>query len=137
MTVLEEARRAEQAEGHRGVPYALGLIAILFLFTWIKAPYLAAPFTGEHSMKYNTYVEPAVYMVQKDSMLWNQKKYVSDPVHNPEGIFPKFEHLPLMEWGLFLTYRLFHIVCTNETFELCHIIMNDGIENLLMHTNHF
>ena len=107
MTVLEEARRAEQAEGHRGVPYALGLIAILFLFTWIKAPYLAAPFTGEHSMKYNTYVEPAVYMVQKDSMLWNQKKYVSDPVHNPEGIFPKFEHLPLMEWGLFLTYRLF------------------------------
>jgi len=107
LTVLEEARRAEQAEGHRGVPYALGLIAILFLFTWIKAPYLAAPFTGEHSMKYNTYVEPAVYMVQKDSMLWNQKKYVSDPVHNPEGIFPKFEHLPLMEWGLFLTYRLF------------------------------
>ena len=85
----------------------LGLLAVLLLFTWIKSPYLAAPFTGEHSMKYNTYVEPAVYMVQKDSMLWNQKKYVSDPVHNPEGIFPKFEHLPLMEWGLFLTYKLF------------------------------
>jgi hypothetical protein len=106
-TVLEEEHRAEEAEGRRGYPYALGLIAILLLFTWIKAPYLAAPFTGEHSMKYNTYVEPAVYMVQKDSMLWNQKKYVSDPVHNPEGIFPKFDHLPLMEWGLFLTYRLF------------------------------
>ena len=107
MTVLEEERRAKEAKGRRGVPYALGVIAILLLFTWIKAPYLAVPFTGEHSMKYNTYVEPAVYMVQKDSMLWNQKKYVSDPVHNPEGIFPKFEHLPLMEWGLFLTYRLF------------------------------
>ena len=36
-----------------------------------------------------------------------RRRYVSDPVHNPEGIFPKFEHLPLMEWGLFLTYRLF------------------------------
>jgi len=107
LTVLEEECQAGKAEGRRGYPYLLGLLAILLLFTWIKAPYLAAPFTGDHSMKYNTYVEPAVYMVQKDSMLWNQKKYVSDPVHNPEGIFPKFEHLPLMEWGLFLTYRLF------------------------------
>jgi len=106
-TVLEEEHRAGEAGERRGYPYVLGLLAVLLLFTWIKAPYLAAPFTGEHSMKYNTYVEPAVYMVQKDSMLWNQKKYVSDPVHNPEGIFPKFDHLPLMEWGLFLTYRLF------------------------------
>ena len=107
MSVLEEEHRAGEADGRRGYPYILGLLAILLLFTWIKAPYLASPFTGEHSMKYNTYVEPAVYMLQKDSMLWNQKRYVSDPVHNPEGIFPKFEHLPLMEWGLFLTYRLF------------------------------
>lgn len=106
-TAMEEEFQAEKAGGRRGYPYLVGLIAVLALFTWIKVPYLAAPFTGEHSMKYNTYVEPAVYMLQKDSMLWNQKKYVSDPVHNPEGIFPKFEHLPLMEWGLFLTYRLF------------------------------
>jgi hypothetical protein len=90
-----------------GFSYVLVLLVSIVVFTAIKVPYLQAPFTGEHSMKYNTYVEPAVYMVQKDSMLWNQKKYVSDPVHNPEGIFPKFEHLPLMEWGLFLTYKLF------------------------------
>jgi len=90
-----------------GVSHILVLLTVITVFTAIKIPYLGAPFTGEHSMKYSTYVEPAVYMLQKDSMLWNQKKYVADPVRNPEGIFPKFEHLPLMEWGLFLTYRLF------------------------------
>ena len=94
--------RAFRALYCHGYSYVLDLLLAITAFTWIKVPYLTAPFTGEHSMKYNTYVEPAVYMVQKDSMLWNQKKYVSDPVHNPEGIFPKFEHLPLMEWGLFL-----------------------------------
>lgn len=92
-----------------GFSHVLVLLIVITVFTAIKVPYLGAPFTGEHSMKYNTYVEPAVYMVQKDSMLWNQKKYVADPVHNPEGIFPKFEHLPLMEWGLFLTYKLFPV----------------------------
>jgi hypothetical protein len=90
-----------------GFSYVLVLLASIVVFTAIKVPYLQAPFTGEHSMKYNTYVEPAVYMDQKGTMLWNQKRYASDPVHNPEAIFPKFEHLPLMEWGLFLTYRLF------------------------------
>jgi hypothetical protein len=90
-----------------GFPYIIVLLILIVVFTSIKAPYFHAPFTGQHSMKYNTYVEPAAYMVQKDSMLWNQKKYASDPVHNPEGIFPKFDHLPLMEWGLFLTYKLF------------------------------
>lgn len=90
-----------------GVSYVLVLLISIVVFTAIKVPYLQAPFTGQHSMKYNTYVEPAVYMDQKGTMLWNQKRYVSDPVHNPEGIFTKFEHLPLMEWGLLLTYRLF------------------------------
>jgi len=90
-----------------GFSYFLAFLLVIVLFTAIKIPYLQVPFTGKHSMKYNTYVEPAIYMGQKGTMLWNQKKYVSDPVHNPEGIFPKFEHLPLMEWGLFLTYRLF------------------------------
>jgi len=46
-------------------------------------------------------------MSQKNTMLWYQKKYVADPVHNPEGIFKEFGHLPLMEWGLFLTYKMF------------------------------
>ena len=90
-----------------GFSYVLALLLAITVFTAIKVPYLNVPFTGEHSMKYNTYVEPAFYMSQKNTMLWNQKKYVADPVHNPEGIFTEFDHLPLMEWGLFLTYKLF------------------------------
>ena len=104
---LPVVNRAFGAAYRHGFPYILALLISITVFTAIKVPYLQVPFTGEHSMKYNTYVEPAFYMVQKDTMLWNQKKYVADPVSNPEGIFTKFDHLPLMEWGLFLTYKLF------------------------------
>lgn len=99
--------RAFRAVYCHGFSYVLVLLIAITVFTAIKVPYLKAPFTGEHSMKYSTYVEPAFYMSQKNTMLWYQKKYVSDPVHNPEGIFNKFGHLPLMEWGLFLTYKIF------------------------------
>lgn len=92
--------------GH-GIPYVLLLLLSIAVFTAIKSPYFAAPFTGEHSMKYNTYVEPALHMTEKGSMLWYQKRYIADPVHNPEGILKSFDHLPLMEWGLYATYKLF------------------------------
>jgi Dolichyl-phosphate-mannose-protein mannosyltransferase len=90
-----------------GFPYVLLLLLSIVVFTVIKAPYFATPFTGEHSMKYNTYVEPALHMTEKGSMLWYQKRYIADPVHNPEGIQKRFDHLPLMEWGLYATYKLF------------------------------
>jgi hypothetical protein len=90
-----------------GIPYLAAVLVSLMVFTAIKLPYLQAPFTGEHSMKYSTYVEPATYMLQKGTMLWYQKKYVADPLSNPQGIFPRFDHLPLMEWGLYLAYRTF------------------------------
>lgn len=90
------------AEG--GVNLAL-LLAILILFTAIKAPYFGLPFTGEHPTKYNTYVEPALYMSQTNNPLLYMKKYVADPVTNPDGALEKFDHLPLFEWGLFLTYE--------------------------------
>ena len=99
--------RAFRAVYCHGILYVLALLLAVTVFTAIKVPYLNVPFTGEHSMKYSTYVEPAFYMTQKNTMLWYQKKYVADPVHNPEGIFNEFGHLPLMEWGLYLTYRLF------------------------------
>jgi hypothetical protein len=35
-------------------------------------------------MKYNTYVEPAIYMIENNTPFWNQKKYQADPVNNPE-----------------------------------------------------
>lgn len=85
----------------------LGLLfAIFIMFTAIKAPYFGLPFTGDHSTKYNTYVEPALYMSQTNNPLLYMKKYVADPVTNPDGIFQKFDHLPLFEWGLFLTYEV-------------------------------
>ena len=79
--------------------------AILLVFTIIKAPYLDVPFTGEHSTKYTTYVEPAVYMAERNNIFWYQQKYSSDPVSNPEGIHFKINRLPLFEWGLYLTYK--------------------------------
>ena len=89
-----------------GLFYLLLLFMILLLFTMIKFPFLSLPFTGDHSMKYSTYVEPALYMSQKNDLLWYQKKYAADPVTNPEGILHKFSNLPLFEWGLVLTYKV-------------------------------
>ena len=90
---------------HGSAP-VISLIAILLIFTAIKAPYFSMPFTGEHPTKYNTYVEPALYMSQTNNPLLYQKKYVADPVTNPAGIFNKFDHLPLFEWGLGITYKI-------------------------------
>lgn len=91
------------AEG--GLNIAL-LFAILIVFTAMKAPYFGLPFTGDHATKYNTYVEPALYMSQTNNPLLYMKKYVADPVTNPGGIFKTFDHLPIFEWGLFLTYKV-------------------------------
>lgn len=83
----------------------LTLGVILLVFSGIKIPYLKTPFTGAHSTKYTTYVEPAVYMAEKNNIFWYQQKYSSDPVFNPEGIHSKFPHFPLFEWGLFVFYK--------------------------------
>ena len=82
------------------------LCGILLFFTFIKGPYLGVPFTGEHATKYNTYVEPALYMAQKNDPFWFQQKYTADPVFNPEGVHHHFNDLPLFEWGLSATYKL-------------------------------
>jgi MFS family permease len=88
-------------------PYLIGLIFIIAIFTAIKAPYFKTSFTGEHTMKYNTYVEPAKYMHERNNPFWMQRKYQADPVDNPQGIFKVFGSPPLIEWGLFLTYKMF------------------------------
>lgn len=89
-----------------GMETLASLLAIFIMFTVIKAPYFAVPFTGDHSMKYNTYVEAALHMEQKNDFTWYQLKYQADPVDNPEGIRKEFGHLPLFEWGLFATFKL-------------------------------
>jgi len=89
-----------------GWVYLLILLAILIIFTIIKAPYFGISFTGEHTMKYNTYVEPAKYMAEQNNLFLNQRKYLANPVTNPKGIFSSFGSMPIMEWGLFLIYKL-------------------------------
>lgn len=82
----------------------LALLAILVAFTLLKAPHLDRSFTGVHSLKYNSYVEPAMYMADHNDPLRHQRPYQADP-ENPEGLFATFGHLPLMEWGLYLTFE--------------------------------
>jgi len=86
--------------------YILILVGILVLFTLIKAPYFDVSFTGEHTMKYNAYVEPAKYMYENNNPFINQKMYTADPVNRPEGIYHTFGKIPLLEWGLLATYTL-------------------------------
>lgn len=84
--------------------YLIGLVLIITMFTAIKAPYFNITFSG---MKYNSYVGPAKYMYEHHNPFWSQKKYSVDPIDNPQGIFKSFGTLPIIEWGLFLTYKLF------------------------------
>lgn len=89
------------------------LFGVLILFTCIKAPYFNNNFTGYHTMKYNTYVEPAKYMVERGDFTWYQQKYLANPITNPEGgprVLPQF---PLLEWTLACTFSVFK----NNTIE--------------------
>lgn len=91
-----------------GFAYLAILLLILVMFTALKAPYFDISFfAGEHAMKYNTHVEPAKYMYERNNPFWMQKKYLAEPVNNPEGIFKRFGSPPIMEWGLLATYHLF------------------------------
>ncbi|TGC10609.1 glycosyltransferase family 39 protein [Methanolobus halotolerans] len=99
------------------------LIVILVIFTAVKAPYFDVSFTGEHTMKYNTYVEPAKYMYENNNPFINQMKYNVYPVTNPEGSYNTFGHLPLLEWGLAATYTLMPFNSLEEnTRQFTHLI---------------
>jgi hypothetical protein len=89
--------------------YLLGTFLVfifLIAFTSVKIPYFNSPFFGSQSKKYNTYVEPALYMVQTNNPFAFRQLYSSDPINNPEGIGPGYEHLPLLEWELATIYKI-------------------------------
>jgi len=98
----------------RNAIYGVLIIAIVFLFIFVRLPYLDISFTGEHSMKYNAYVGPAKIMYEKENPFINQLIYRSDPIENPYGKYTEFKNLPIMEWGLMSTYLIF----PNNSFEL-------------------
>jgi hypothetical protein len=90
-----------------GFLYIFLLILIIVTHSAIKLPYIDNNFSGINAMKYNSYVEPAKYMLENDNPFHFQKKYLADPVNNPEVISKKLSSIPIMEWGLFLTFKAF------------------------------
>jgi 4-amino-4-deoxy-L-arabinose transferase-like glycosyltransferase len=90
-----------------GWGYVLVLLLILTMFTVVKYPYFEVSFTGEHSMKYNAYVEPAKHMYKNKNPFWLQKKYEADPIENPEGTRDSYGSPLFHEWGLLITYLTF------------------------------
>ena len=90
------------------------LLLILIGFTLIKAPYFETNFTGAYTVKYNTYVEPAIYMVENNDFTWYQQKYRANPITNPKGISTNLPQLPILEWTLATTYMVF----PNNSIEL-------------------
>ncbi len=107
------------AFGHRA-RHLLGLLAIIVLFTAIKAPHFDLPFTGWHALKYNTYVEPAMYMAELNDPLHYEQRYAASPT-NPRGI-SSIQGLPLMEWGLYATYELLPLSLEVETRLFTHVL---------------
>jgi len=89
--------------------YVLALIVILTIFTLIKLPYFGVSFTGENILKYNTYVEPAKWMFENNNPFLMQWGYLSDPLSgNPLGKSKLFGGPPIIEWSLFIFYKLFN-----------------------------
>ena len=82
------------------------LASILGIFTFIKAPYFQMNFTGNNTMKYNTYVEPAKFMLKRKDPFLMEKRYRANPINNRLGV-EKLTTLPLIEWGLAASYSSF------------------------------
>ena len=112
-----------------GIIYTLIFIGILSLFALIKAPYFDYSFTGEHVMKYSTYVEPAKHMYESNNPFLNQRKYLADPTNNPQGIFGSFGSIPLLEWGLAATYIIMPFNSLEENTRLFTLFI--GILSLI------
>jgi 4-amino-4-deoxy-L-arabinose transferase-like glycosyltransferase len=85
------------------------ILLLLCLFTVPKIFYFNNSFAlnNVNTLKYNSYVEPAMHMAKHNDPFWFQKKYRANPINNPEGIIQSFDQLPLMEWVLFASYKIF------------------------------
>ena len=101
--------------------YLLGLLAVLVAFSALKAPYMDLPFTGWHSLKYNTYVEPAMYMAELNDPLHYEQRYQARPL-NPRGISSDLGNLPVLEWGLYATYETLPFGLEVETRLFTHVV---------------
>lgn len=82
------------------------LTATISIFVAVKYPYMGLDFSGYHDMKYSSYVEPVLHMVEKGP-LHNERRYIALPVILEDGTYSTFGYYPLMEWGLYGTFKLF------------------------------
>lgn len=99
----------------------LSVYFIIFIFILFKIPYIDSVFDGPHAQKYAAYVEPAVHMYENNNPLSNYHnyRYVPFSQYNNLGV-RKFSHLPIIEWSLFILFKIFGI----ERIELItHIFM--------------
>lgn len=83
------------------------LISLLILFVIIKIPLMGKSFTGNNTIKYNTYVEPAKYMAESNDPFVVKIKYLANPITNKEGFDKKLIGIPVLEWFLAITYKVF------------------------------
>ncbi len=111
-THKEEIREKKQDMGLKHAMFFL--IAILIVFTFVKAPHFENNFTGAHPMKYGAYVEPALYMAKNDDFTKHQRKYYADPINNPEGFDKALPSFPAIQWSLASMLKIF----PNSSIEL-------------------
>lgn len=90
------------------------LILIFFVFTIIKIPAWDTSFTVNHPMKYNTYVEPALNMLEQNDPFFLQRKYMNNPLTNSKGLGLSFGNLPALEWFLFTSFKIFEKILPFE-----------------------
>lgn len=83
------------------------LLSLLIFFLILKLPLLSSSFTGNNTIKYNTYVEPAIYMVKNNNPFVVNIKYLANPITHRDGINKEIIGVPTLEWFLALTYKIF------------------------------
>lgn len=84
----------------------LGLSLILLIFVAVKFPYMDLDFTGLHNMKYSSYVEPALHMLNH-GWLWNEHRYLAIPAVFDSGVADTWGSYPMLEWGLYGMFKYF------------------------------
>lgn len=100
------------------------LVLIIGIFTAFKLPNFDNSFSGRRPLKYNTYVEPALYMFERNNPLHMQRRYLHSPVTDSQGMGATFENIPLLEWMLYGTFKLTYnsIGLENSTHLLTHTL---------------
>jgi len=82
------------------------IIVTLVIFVAVKYPYAGLDFSGYYDMKYSSYVEPAIHMLDSGP-LHNERRYQAMPKIFDDGIYTTFGNYPLMEWGIYGSNKLF------------------------------